>query len=532
MSLQKRWNTEIPAEIKAWGEQNLASHDPYRIIGDHVNELLREEDFAAMYSTLGRGAICPVVLALIIVFQARERLGDRAAAEFAQRRLDWLYALHLPLNWGRFHHTDLVNFRKRVLAHGAEALLFEKVLELVRGLGFLKRGQLQRSDSTHILSYTEKLGRLELVCETLRLALKALERTAPAWREAKLPEALMNAYSVRRTTWQLTPSEIPDAMVQVGRDGLWLLAQLDGDAPVEVEALPEIATLRSVWAQQFSATPDENGDDEVALKQPGGARKGKEIIVSPHDPEARWFLKRCTEWIGYKLHATETIDVEAGVQFLTDIDLVAANAGDSEAVAGIQQRLIARDLRPDEHYVDQGYTSGTNLAESEQRGIELVGPIGVDTSQKPAGYRQADFKLDFTARQATCPEGHTVALWLRGDPPGSRGSVADFKDHCTLCPARQLCVSGTGGRKLGIGPYYEHREARRAEQQTAAFKERMQRRSAIEGTISELVRRYGVRQARYRGKAKVRLQMLLAGAALNLHRLARATRLQAPATTT
>jgi hypothetical protein len=532
MSLQKRWNDEIPAEIKTWGEEHLRADDPYRMIGDHAHELLGEADFAWMYSPTGRGAVCPVILALILVFQARERAGDRAAAEFAVRRLDWLYALHQPLNWSGFHHTDLVNFRKRLLAHGAEALIFEKVVALVQGLGFLKRVHMQRSDSTHILSYTEKLGRLELVWETLRLALRALEHAAPEWRAATLPDALVTAYSVRRTTWQLTRSEIPEAMVRAGRDGLWLLAQLDGTVPAEVQALPEIVALRSVWAQQFQVTTDEHAATHVELKKPGGEGKGKEIIVSPHDPDARWFKKRQTVWEGYKMHATETIDAAAQVQFLTDIELVAANQGDSEAIAGIQQRLSERDVCPKEHYVDQGYTSGTNLAESEQRGIELVGPIGLDTSKKPAGYRQADFKLDFEAGQATCPEGHTVALWLRGDPPGSQGSMADFKGHCTTCPARQVCASAGSSRKIQPGPYYEHREARRAEQQTAAFKERMKRRSAIEGTISELVRRYGVRQARYRGKAKVRLQMLMAGAAANLHRLAGAMRLQALAVST
>ena len=357
MSLQKRWNTEIPSEIKAWGAANLAPHDPYRMVGDHANQLLSEADFAAMYSTLGRGAICPVVLALIVVFQARERIGDRTAAEFAQRRLDWLYALHLPLNWGGFHHTDLTNFRKRVVAHKAEGLIFEKVLGLVQELGFLKRVQMQRSDSTHILSYTEKLGRVELVWETLRVALNAIEHVAPVWRERVIPAAFVETYGVRRTTWQLAPGTLPAEMVRAGRDGVWLLAQLEGDVPAEVQALPEVQTLRTVWAQQFSEVPDENGDGGVAIKKPGGRGAGKEIIVSPHDPDARWFMKRQTIWEGYKLQATETIDEEAAVQFLTDIELVAANAGDSEAVAGIQQRLIARDLRPDEHYVDQGYTS-------------------------------------------------------------------------------------------------------------------------------------------------------------------------------
>lgn len=526
MSLQKRWRDEIPEGTRAWGAAHLAPTDPYRLIGEQINTVLSEDDFAAMYSKQGRGAVCPVVLALVLVFQARERIGDRTAAEMAVRRLDWLYALHLPLEWEGFHATDLTYFRRRLLEHQGEGLIFEKILALVQDLGFLKRSQLQRTDSTHVLSYTEKLGRLELVCETLRLALKALEDEAPTWSSQMLPEVYRSTYGERRTTWKLGPEQIAAELVRVGQDGCWLLAQLDAAAREDLEALPEIATLRTVWSQQFSITVTEGGSCSAVLKQQMRTRKGKDLIVTPHDSEARWFKKRQTIWVGYKLQATETIDEGAGVQFLTDIELVAANSGDNEAIAGIQERLLSRGLGPEEHYVDQGYTSGTNLAESASRGIELIGPIGLDTSKKPPGYRQADFQLDFERLQATCPQGHTVRLWLRGDPPGSRGSRAEFKEHCTRCPARELCAPPGGSRKIGPGPYYEEREARRAEQQTPAFKECMKRRCAIEGTISELVRRYGIRQARYRGRPKVRLQMLMAGAAANLQRLSRAMRLE------
>ena len=55
--------------------------------------------------------------------------------------------------------------------------------------------------------------------------------------------------------------------------------------------------------------------------------------------------------------------------------------------------------------------------------------------------------------------------------------------------------------------------------QTDAFKQEMRRRNGIEGTQSELVRGYGLRQARYRGQAKVRLQNYLIGAACNIRRL-------------
>ena len=96
------------------------------------------------------------------------------------------------------------------------------------------------------------------------------------------------------------------------------------------------------------------------------------------------------------------------------------------------------------------------------------------------------------------------------------------KRVCGNCPLREQCVStGQSHRTLVVGAWYSLLQARRREMQTEAFKEEMHRRNGIEGTQSELVRRYGLRHARYRGQAKVRLQNYLIGAACNIRRLFR-----------
>jgi transposase len=55
----------------------------------------------------------------------------------------------------------LSEFRDRLLAGSAEALLLDTLLERCRTLGFLKaRGQ-QRTDSTYVLAAIRVLSRLE-----------------------------------------------------------------------------------------------------------------------------------------------------------------------------------------------------------------------------------------------------------------------------------------------------------------------------------------------------------------------------------
>jgi IS5 family transposase len=72
-----------------------------------------------------------------------------------------------------------------------------------------------------------------------------------------------------------------------------------------------------------------------------------------------------------------------------------------------------------------------------------------------------------------------------------------------------------------VGELHSLLQDRRREMQTVEFKKEMQRRNGIEGRQSELVRGYGLRHARYRGKAKVRLQNYLLGTACNIRRLFR-----------
>ncbi|NIV30705.1 MAG: IS1182 family transposase, partial [Anaerolineae bacterium] len=91
-----------------------------------------------------------------------------------------------------------------------------------------------------------------------------------------------------------------------------------------------------------------------------------------------------------------------------------------------------------------------------------------------------------------------------------------FRTRCDGCPERGQCTTSKDGRTLKVSPYHEHLEARRAEQQTEAFREEMKRRSAVEGTLSAVVRKHGARRARYRGQAKVHLQHLFTGAAVNV----------------
>jgi len=131
------------------------------------------------------------------------------------------------------------------------------------------------------------------------------------------------------------------------------------------------------------------------------------------------------------------------------------------------------------------------------------------------------FQIDVEERKAFCPAGklNTQCSRLVEKQSGRVSFRFEWSTHCAGCPLRQQCVAPKQKhRMLVVGEHHSALQARRQEQQTEAFKQRMKHRNGIEGTQSELVRGHGLRHARYRGLVKVRLQNYFIGAACNVKR--------------
>ena len=457
-----------------------------------------------MYDTQGRGAIPPLLAALVTVFQMLEKVPDRQAAEFVASRLDWKYALHLPLAYPGFHFTDLWAFRQRLWEHAQERLLFEQLLAHLEALGLIKPQGKLRTDSTHVLALVERLSQLELVTESLRLALAAVAATAPAWAAQALPASLRAAYRERQSEYRLSPAEAQQRLAQAGQDGVWVLAQLDQHAPPPLPSLAEVSTLRTVLAQQFPQGPDQ----PPAQKRPSG----EGVIEEPARARGACYgTKRGQHWIGYKLQVTETCDAEAP-HLIVDLKPTTALENDAPQLPAIQARLRGRGLQPAEQQVDQGYAErARHIVRSAAQGIDLVGPPPQDTHPTP-GFRQADFAIHRAAQQATCPCGPGepgLDVWQPpGDgPPGIEIRFAGAV--CQVCPAFGRCTTSPQGRSLSLHPYREALLVRRAEAATEAYRTKCHLRAGIEATISEVTVADGLRQARYRGLAKQLLQEIL-----------------------
>ena len=135
MSLQWSLSREIPASTAEVVGGLLDEDSFYRYVGDHFDELLPDESvFESLYQETGRGAVSPLLLSLVTIFQSMEKVPDRMAAKLVATRLDWKYACHLPLGYPGFHFTVLYGFRKRLKGNEQERLIFEEILNKLKEL--------------------------------------------------------------------------------------------------------------------------------------------------------------------------------------------------------------------------------------------------------------------------------------------------------------------------------------------------------------------------------------------------------------
>jgi transposase len=134
VSLQPMSIPPVPADTARLAKVVFKKGNLYMTIGDQIGYLFADIDFADLYAADGSPAISPARLALVTIFQFMEHVTDREAAELVRARIDWKYALRLPLDDTGFDFSVLSDFRERLVAHGAGPQLFGRVLVLAATL--------------------------------------------------------------------------------------------------------------------------------------------------------------------------------------------------------------------------------------------------------------------------------------------------------------------------------------------------------------------------------------------------------------
>jgi hypothetical protein len=420
-----------------------------------------------------------------------------------------------------FDFSILCEFRARLIAGDATMQLLDGLLGQCQKLGLLKARGRQRTDSTHVLTSTRVLGRLELVGETLRATLNEIANIEPEWLRSVAPKAWYKRYSRRVEDRRLpqTPLEQASYALIVGEDGFALLDLIESvAAPANLSQLQQVAILRTAWNRHYVRDKSPvDGAPNVRFKTKQELSQAVEKLESPYDPEARYRSKSSMHWTGYMVHISETCD-ENSVHLITHVHTTPADVHESMCTESIHKALTEKGLPPLEHLVDAGYVSAELLLRSRiHYGIDLVGPARINASwqTKVEGtYTREQFTIDWEKREVQCPQGIVSKTWHdHNDAEGKPYHLIHFpKAACQSCQARTLCTRAKQqSRRLYLLPRAEHEALYAARQRlkTEEGKRLYAKRAGVEGSLSQAVRGFGIRRTRYRRLAKTHLQQVV-----------------------
>lgn len=296
--------------------------------------------------------------------------------------------------------------------------------------------------------------------ETLRAAQETLAVAAPGWLAGWLAAAGRRT-GVVRTLWQahrllpLPQGSRRPAAVGAGR-GRGRIRTASG----------RLRTRRTGLAagNRGSAGPAGLLGPAVPPRREGAWREGKDLppvhhrLCSPYDTDARYGIKRGSGWTDYKAHLTETCEPHAP-HVITQVAATDAVVADTEMTEPGHRALAERELLPDVHVVDAGYTTAALFLSATERGMELLGPAPHDSSRQSRedqGFSRADFAINWDNESAICPGGHRSFEWWeqkhhRNDTPVLK---VFFETSCTKPP------SGRRGRGITFLPRERHEALR------------------------------------------------------------------------
>jgi len=506
---------------------------PHRVAEDSIygrmaavrDVLFVDDDLAEMYCVEnGRPSLPPSLMSGVLLLQFHDGVGDEEAVDRLRYDLRWKVGLGLPLDYTGFDPSSLVVYRKRLLKHGQERYAFDRFLKVARTAGFLPDKIRQLVDTTPMKGAGAVQDTYTLLRKGIRRLLKAMGFAVPEKRRGL--QANLQRYLESDKKAAIDWAD-PQARAKE-------LGALVRDAEASLDLATGRADDDEVRATGWLLTKI-LGDDVVAGED-GQAKLGegvaKDRFISWTDPEVRHGRKSSSgRWNGDKIEVAE----EPVTELITEVDVVAANAGDGKSlipmIESVEEHL---EVNVEQATGDTAFGGVENRVECANRGVDLVAPVA--PLRDPEVDKSA-FQIDEAAGTVTCPQGQTTKQSREvRDEAGRKVKQFWFDlDKCTACPLFARCVQGPKrdgkcdgkperkherkvGRTITLN-YHECtlRDARKR-QGTAEYREKYRERPKVERKIAELME-HGLRQARYVGRKKKRLQALWTTAAVNLKRL-------------
>jgi len=496
----------------------LSDDDPLVIFSKEIYPMFNDKDFEDIYSKIGREAKSPSFLTMVTLLQYRENMSDEEATEACVRRIDWKIALHLPFDAKQqFDSSTLCRFRRRLKENEKSSMAFDKILEGIKTKGFIKKNTSQRIDATHIISHVNKISTTDLLFRAVKCVVEEIRKLRISYFKEFIPEDIKERYEGKFSSFGMSKEKRSDKMAEIIEDGLYLKKLLSENKNIDISEFTQLAIMETIFEENVVITKKEvNAKIFIDVEE---IQSPKQTIFDPRDTSLKMGIKGKTCWVGSKCHIVETAE-KGSSSFITGMIYQEANGSDQKIHDKYIEVNNKSELQPEKIFADQNYISGKSIFKYQKNNQELLGAIGSDNSKKPDEFKLNKFEIDMKKMAAVCPMNKVSEKYSKMKD-GSYQIYFAYSD-CSKCAHAIECLGKDKKRKLHVNQYYEQIRERRLLQKTETFWKSMSVRAQVEGTISEAVRKLGLRFAKYYGKDGHQFQFYMTGAALNVKRLIKA----------
>jgi len=453
----------------------------------------------------------------VMILQQMHDLTDEETIHQYAFSLEWHYALDITDESDQGSYLcpkTLWAMRFLLTQQNLYRVLFENVTDKLAKV-FSVDPSKQRCDSVHIFSNMRHLGRIGLFRYTIKKFLINLNRPHKDLFEA-LDKALMDRYLSKQgeaVFSMVKPSESMGTLETLGTDLFLLIERFKDHGPII--GMSSYQLMVRLLKEQCDVEQDGKAQVQRVSIKPN-KEVSSDSLQNPSDPEASYDGHKGQ---GYQMQVSETYSREQETKTLsliTEIIVEPAHQSDTDALIPVLEATQKRGLGPEQMLVDALYGSDENCEKAKELGVEVVSPVMGKSQGKSLTLSDFGFGPESTVH--TCPQGHTP-MKVKHKKGGRHIAVFSLAT-CAHCPHLSDCPVKRG--KKGYSLYYEDKTLRlakrRAHEKSSEFQGVYRFRAGIEGTMSQLDRKTGLKHLRVRGLAAVSFCAILKAAGINILR--------------
>jgi hypothetical protein len=242
----------IPADIKRAARAVFSSSNFYIRVGEQAAAIFSDGGLAHLAETGNSLKTAPHFLPLVTFFQFVEGLTDAQAADAVRSRMDWKFALHLPLHLPIFSPEILCEFRRRVIIGPENQAELQVLVDRLAQLNPPIHPPEEAYEVIILISSICSMNCLENIQHLLSDAIGALAIGFPQeLRRIARPDWYGRYNPMASGSHPNAPARLQDMWIRSFEiDIPHLLEEVEKSDLPEIKTIPEIVALEQVWFQR------------------------------------------------------------------------------------------------------------------------------------------------------------------------------------------------------------------------------------------------------------------------------------------